>query len=237
MAQGALSLHTAVIRSQKMQTTFSKREAFKFGWETFKKHAALLIGVTVLMCAVQIFLSSIAGESRGVVSFLLNIISIAVSVVMGIGFIRILLSIVGGQLADWRMLFSSANGPLLGRYIGMSILSMIVVGVGFILLVIPGIIASIALCFAAYIVIEQGSGPVEALKESAALTKGHRWNLFLFGILAGLLNVAGAILFGIGLVVTIPVTALAATYIYTKFRDASVPGPVMSAVPEIAPVV
>jgi len=60
---------------------------------------------------------------------------------------------------------------------------------GFLLLIIPGIIIAIALCVAipAYVA-ESRTGIIGALKRSWALTENHRWAILLIFILVGILG-------------------------------------------------
>jgi hypothetical protein len=63
-----------------------------------------------------------------------------------------------------------------------------------------------------------GSGITDSLRRSAKLTHGVKWQLLGFTILAALLNIVGAILFFVGLLVTVPVTMLAFAHIYDKLH-------------------
>jgi len=59
-------------------------------------------------------------------------------------------------------------------------------------------------------------GPIASMKESYAITKGRFWKLLGFWIVIGLFNLLGLIPFGIGLLVTVPVSALASIYVYRE---------------------
>ena len=100
------------------------------------------------------------------------------------------------------------------RYLGSSILVMLIEIIGFVLLVIPGIIASVFLLFVPFIVIERGTGPIEAVKASFEMVKGHFWGVFLFMLAALAVNIVGMMLFGVGLLLTIPVTVIAIAHLY-----------------------
>jgi hypothetical protein len=63
----------------------------------------------------------------------------------------------------------------LGSTVGMAILYGLAIVVGLILLVIPGIILSISLCLAFYLVALENKGAVDSLKSSHALVKGYWW--------------------------------------------------------------
>jgi uncharacterized membrane protein len=72
--------------------------------------------------------------------------------------------------------------PLIITYLMAGILYGAIILGGFILLVVPGIVWMIKYSFYDLIIIDTGCGPLEALSESGKLTYGHKWKLFLFGI-------------------------------------------------------
>lgn len=72
--------------------------------------------------------------------------------------------------------------------------------------------------FAQYRLIDVGSDFWNSIKDSFELGKGNRALLFKFLILAFLLNMAGAMLVGIGLLITIPITSLTLANIYDKLK-------------------
>lgn len=51
------------------------------------------------------------------------------------------------------------------------------------------------------------------------MTKGHKGWLFGFAIVLGLLNIAGFLAFGVGLLFTIPITIMAQIYVYRQLED------------------
>ena len=83
-------------------------------------------------------------------------------------------------------------------------------------MIVPGIIWAIKFQFFSYFIVDKEVGPIEALKKSAAITKGAKWDLFVFGALLGLINLAGALCVVVGLFATIPTTMVAIAFIYRK---------------------
>jgi uncharacterized membrane protein len=77
------------------------------------------------------------------------------------------------------------------------------------------------LLFVKFIVVDRKMGPIEALKESVRMTKGHRMTLFLLVLLIAVINIIGAILLLVPLLVTIPVSTLAMVYAYRKIGHAA----------------
>jgi uncharacterized membrane protein len=86
--------------------------------------------------------------------------------------------------------------------------------VGFILLIIPGIYVAIRFGTLPYVFVDQKLGWKEALKESSRLSEGYRWNLFGFALLLVAINILGALLLLVGLLVSIPVSFIAAAMMY-----------------------
>lgn len=85
---------------------------------------------------------------------------------------------------------------------------------GYILLVIPGIIWTLKYQFVPYLVADKEMDAKEAFEYSARMTDGWKMKLFFYGIGLMLVNLAGALLFGIGLIITIPITYLFSFVIY-----------------------
>ena len=130
------------------------------------------------------------------------------------GLIKIALRFCDKEKGEFAELFSCF--PLFFKYLFGSILCMLIVLGGMILLIIPGIIWSIKFQFFTYFIIDKGLGPIEALKRSSAITKGAKWDLFIFGLLLGLINLLGALCLLVGLFATIPTTIVAMAFVYRK---------------------
>jgi uncharacterized membrane protein len=89
-------------------------------------------------------------------------------------------------------------------------------------LIIPGIIWGMMYVFTPFIVIDRGMKPFEALRESRRITNGHKWQLLLFFLVLGGVNILGALCILIGLLVTVPISGLATVYAYRYLeREAS----------------
>jgi len=95
-----------------------------------------------------------------------------------------------------------------------SLLVGIIVVIGFILLIVPGIIFACKLAFTPYLVVDRKMEVIEAVKESWRMTNGHAWKVFLIGLLAIPINIAGLICFGVGVIITGMWTNLALASLY-----------------------
>ncbi|MGQ0569421.1 MAG: DUF975 family protein [Armatimonadota bacterium] len=90
------------------------------------------------------------------------------------------------------------------------------VAVGFVLLIIPGIILAARLSLYGFLMVDKGLGPRAALTRSAELTQGAVWDLFVFGLLLFGIVVLGALALFVGLFVALPTILMASAYVYRK---------------------
>jgi len=193
--------------------SFSKTEALRAGWDRFKERPLFLVGLFLITTFISTITENLAlAVQSTTASSALNVLDFVIQIVIGMGLTLILLRVYDRVETDYSDLVEPLY--LFWKYLSMTVLSLVVVSVGFLLFVIPGIIASIALAFASYLIIDRDLKPVEAMKKSMEITHGHRWNLLLFLLTLALFNVLGALFFGVGLLVTIPVSALATVHVY-----------------------
>ena len=210
---------------------FSAGEAIKFGFNFFKANIGTFteLGITLLLLFI---LGGIIGfllkKTNITTNITINIIWLLVSIylqtVVQIGFTKIILELYDGRSLTLSYLYSLY--PLTLRYIGASILYGLMSLIGYVLLIIPGIIWSIKFGFYSYLIVDKNAGLIDSLKKSSALTQGVKMNLFLFYILLFLLNTVGLLalvigligllVWGIGLLVSIPTTIMATVYVYRK---------------------
>lgn len=190
--------------------TIRVKELISFGWAIFKKEPWKLVGVFALALAVSMTSSYLFGaEGAG---FVLWLVDYVVQLVISLGMVAIVLK--AHDAVEHIALTDAWRPEKLITYAIVTILAGIITLIGFVLLIVPGVIATISFMFAPYIVLSTNKGPIEALKESYALAKGKRWPLFLFLLAAVGLNIIGALLVGVGLLVTIPVTMIAIAHAY-----------------------
>lgn len=197
---------------------FSGSACIRFGWETFKKRPWFFIGAFLLYLVASWAINFVSGFIVGVDSNHVtgNVVSAVVSFlldsILGIALIMFTLRIVDSPET---VTINDAWPPRnYWHYVLVSFLTMLIVGIGIVLLIVPGIIFSLMFMFGGYLVVDRGLTAVDGLKESARITKGHKWQLLGLVLLGALLNVLGAIALIIGLLVTVPVTMLAFAHAY-----------------------
>ena len=85
-----------------------------------------------------------------------------------------------------------------------AVLANILVGaiviIGFVLLIVPGIIFLCKLAFTPYLVVDRKMAVIEAVKESWRMTNGHAWTVFLILLLAIPISVVGLLCLIVGII-------------------------------------
>ncbi|MEX0987129.1 MAG: glycerophosphoryl diester phosphodiesterase membrane domain-containing protein [Bacteroidales bacterium] len=79
----------------------------------------------------------------------------------------------------------------------------LIIGIGIIMLIVPGIIFACRLAFVPYLVIDREMEVTEALTRSWEMTKGHGWQIFLMGILAFFIAILGLIVLFFGVIISL----------------------------------
>ncbi len=211
---------------------FSATDAIGYGWKAFTAN----IGPLALIGLVLIVASGLSNWlSRGFDNWLLSItgsvLSFFISLVIGLGLIRAALAILDGGRPSVEQLVSTKD---IGPYFIASLLVALAVTVGLLLCVIPGLIAGFLLQFYGYAIIDRKSDsvttapqstPTGAIRASFEVVAANVGPLILLAVLCFLLNVAGALLCGVGLLVTIPVTAIAVAYAWRYFSGGRIAAP------------
>ncbi|MBP9771778.1 MAG: hypothetical protein KBD16_02535 [Candidatus Pacebacteria bacterium] len=197
--------------------SFSKKEALRFGWNTFKARPWIFIGAAALLMVISMIFNKLTQGREDILTFVIAIVGTLVQWWLFIGFTRMTLHAHAGTPVVFKTLFGESWKTLL-QYAIIAVLSGILVGIGLVLLVVPGIIVYTMIALAPFFLLERGMKGIDAMKESRRVTEGHRMNLFLFVLILAALNILGALALWVGLLVTIPVSLLAFVYVFKQIE-------------------
>jgi uncharacterized membrane protein len=189
---------------------FSKGEAIKFGWSTTIDNLGLFVVAILIMLVIQM-MPVLLTQSAVVM-----IVGTLLGMVVTMGIMRMVLRFVDGDRGELVDLF--ATFPLLVNYVIATILVSIIVMIGMVFFIIPGIFFGIRLQMYTWAIVDKQVGPLEALQLSWDMTRGSAWNLILLGLLLGLINMLGLLAIGIGMVVTGPLAMIATGYVYRQLE-------------------
>jgi uncharacterized membrane protein len=96
----------------------------------------------------------------------------------------------------------------------LGVVSGILIGIGFILLIIPGIYLIVSYLFALMFVVDRGLDFWPAMETSRRSVQTRWFKIFTLFLLLVLLNLGGALLLGVGLLVSVPLTHCILTVAY-----------------------
>lgn len=208
---------------------FSIREAIGFGWAVARRN----VGFFLLMFVVTSIVDGIPGKIQAatmehypLVSLVAGVAAIAVALVTNVGWTKIVLRFADGERPTHADLY--AHYRLAFNYGLVNLLYALSVMAGFLLFVIPALLALVRYSLCGFLVVDRGMGPLEAMRKSAELTRGVRWRLFLAGLAVIGIVMLGAMALVIGLLWAIPTATVAIAYIYRRLlapEAAAVPAP------------
>jgi hypothetical protein len=97
----------------------------------------------------------------------------------------------------------------------------VIVGLGIVMLVVPGIIFACRLAFVPYLVVDREMDVMDALRVSWDMTRGHGWQIFFMGFLAFFIVIGGLICLFVGVFISLMwiSAAFAAIYHAVELKD------------------
>jgi uncharacterized membrane protein len=84
-----------------------------------------------------------------------------------------------------------------------NIVVAVIIGLGIVMLIVPGIIFACRLAFVPYLVIDRQMDVMEALRVSWDMTRGYGWQIFFMGFLAIFIVIGGLLLVFVGVFISI----------------------------------
>ena len=214
--------------------------------DTYSATARVLLpGALVVFLPVALVAAAAAGSAGG--GLLAALVAFVASVWFAGMVARTVQDVQDGRVdASLGELFSSVT-PVLGQLMLLGIVAGVAIGVGLVLLIVPGLILLTIWAVATPVVVIEERGALEALGRSRELVRGNGWTVFgvIVSIFAGLF-VLSAVVGSIGAVgdsfalqfvvqlalnvAVAPVSALAITVLYFALTGAE-PAPVAASAP------
>ncbi|MEC8335343.1 MAG: hypothetical protein VXZ86_01100 [Bacteroidota bacterium] len=180
-------------------------------WDALNSKWLLAIGLVLL----HGILNSVIGS----VGFGLG--TLALSGALSFGLSRTMVLIYRGHTPQFEMYFDGFK-HFLPTLVAFLLVSVIVL-VGFVLLIIPGIIAAIGLSQTFYVLQDRPElGAEGAIRESWRLTwtNGNMLKVFFMSVLSALVALGGLLVLGVGLLFAIPLVSVMAGGLYEELRVA-----------------
>jgi hypothetical protein len=208
----------------------SIRHAFDFAWPIFKKRFGLLTAVllTILGAWIVLEIVVIAGQRFGILLWtVMHLAFLIFAAGVELGLLQICRALSDGKVPVFADTF--AHLPLGPKFLAAQILYLLIVVIGLLLLVVPGVYLGVRYALFGFCFTDGETDLLRCFQQSALLSKGA--TIALLRILAALLvlNALGASLLALGLFITVPLSVLIMTDVY---RQLATPPPTdRSAIP------
>lgn len=185
------------------------------GWELFKKNAGGYIGFTIVL----VLLGLVVNRIDAAASPLGTVINLVVTGPLFAGWYIVAFKQLRNRLPEFADFFKGFNNFL--PFFLVYLVTGILIGLGFILFIIPGIYLAVAYMFSMPFAVAQRMDFWSAMEASRKLITKNWFSFFGFSLLLFLINLGGALLLGVGLLVTIPLSACAVAAAYADIVGVS----------------
>ena len=212
------------------RSPLSVGDAISYGWKGFTANVGsiLLIVLVVVLVGFGLNVLGVLFDNQ-FVQFIFSLIGSIVGFVLALGLIRAALTITDGQKPNVGQLFQG-DGVL--QYI----IAAVVLGVGFSVLNFVGAITILLLPvtfvvtlvlgffvqFFGYAILDENVGAFDGIRRSFVVVKDNLGDLILLWLAAVVINIGGALLCGVGLLATLPLTAIAWAYAWRRITNGPV---------------
>lgn len=228
---------------------FSVGDAITYGWNKFTQNLGpLLISmiifwvIGIVLYVVQIAISAAMSPSADCYTAYdgrLVCTNINAGIAAGALFFSLVFALIGacfsyfvqatfvraGLLATRGEKIEIASIMSFERF-GAVFVALLLVGIGtfigLILCILPGIAFAIFASFTLFFVIDKQVGAVDGIKASFSFVKDNFGPIILLELLLLVINVVAALCFGIGLIITVPLSVIAQAYAYRKLQGEEV---------------
>jgi uncharacterized membrane protein len=197
-------------------------------WPIYKANLLLIVG----SFAIYVLLSGSLGPLGGRFG---SLISFVITGPLAVGLLAIMLRLLRGEETDFPDLLLGFKE--FGRAFGVYVMTVLLVIVGTLLLIVPGIIVAVGLWPALFLVYDDDRPVIDTLQRAWDLTRGHRWPLFILGLVLLLVTIAGVLALGIGVFFTGAFAVLVASAAYEELALSAGVGRLAEPEPEAEPLI
>jgi hypothetical protein len=167
-------------------------------FETYRAHAGPLLGGAVIVIGIAGIINGLLGMTGSLGLVLVGVLIGLAASFLYTGYVVKLVQDVRDGRRDFSVgeLFSHA-APYVGTLILNGILAGIAIAIGFVLIIVPGLILLTIWAVIAPSIVVEDKGVFEAFGRSRELVRGNGWNVFGAIVLAFLIVVAVGLVAGI----------------------------------------
>ncbi|HEV2309790.1 MAG TPA: hypothetical protein VGU73_04670 [Acidimicrobiia bacterium] len=191
---------------------FTIADAVTYSWNACWRSFGPMCRVSLVVFVGNVLAYIVAAASQtSVLGTAFTLLALFLDVALVFGLVRASLDVVEGRTP---VLAEAFRPDGYGPYLVASVLFLVGTNLGLILIV-PGIVFAVVFQFYAYVIAEHPQvRAVDALRRSAQITRGARLRLLGLAAVLLFLNLAGAFVCFVGLIVTYAISATALAYVY-----------------------
>ncbi len=205
-----------------METKLQISEVFTTSWKAVKSQIWVLVGLFVGYTILSMIISSFTTPPTPANPYdmqwgrfgIAYLISLIIGGLFMLGYLKNLFQTLDGIEPQFSAYGQQARKIV--TYILTALLYGIIVAVGLIFFIIPGIYFAIRLQFAPAFIVEENTGVIDSLKMSWNITKGNIGQLFLLWLAMMGICLVGFIVLIIGIFVAVPVIYMMYCYTFRK---------------------
>jgi uncharacterized membrane protein len=172
----------------------------------FKLYPGGFVGYALVFFVINVILGNLPMVG--------GLISLAISAPLGAGFYVVSAKLMQRRTPAFQDFFTGFQFfvPL----ILLSVVSAVLIILGFIFLILPGVFLMVCYLFPSMLIIDRRLDFWPAMELSRKTVQAQWFGFFVFVLLLVLINLAGAVALGIGLLISLPVSACAVAAAYAE---------------------
>ncbi|MCF8224689.1 MAG: glycerophosphoryl diester phosphodiesterase membrane domain-containing protein [Bacteroidales bacterium] len=186
----------------------SAGDVYGISWNIMWKSFVGLLAVTIIYCVISGPTAMVQWKADDFSLFLIPLvlfgIGFGIFVAGPIGYSTkwVFLKAVRGESYEIQDMFAVFNRNYWNA-VAANVVVGVIVGIGILMLIFPGIIFACRLAFVPYLVIDREMELTEAMNKSWQMTRGYGWQIFLMGILAFFIVILGLIVLFFGVIISV----------------------------------
>ena len=201
-----------------MEAKFTISEVFKTSWQALKSQiwvlVGLYIGYVILAMIINLLITPQLTSVIGItISYAIGLLLVSI---FSLGYIKNMFQTLDGEEPQFSAYGQQASKVL--TYLVAYVLFMIIISIGLLLVVLPGIYLILRLQFFGAFIVEENAGIIDCFKKSWAITKGQGMNLFILFLTMLGIGIVGVLLLIVGWFIAFPLINIMQCYVFRKLN-------------------
>jgi predicted RNA-binding Zn-ribbon protein involved in translation (DUF1610 family) len=216
--------------SERKPTKIDAGEILSHAWAIYKEQLGLVLGAIVVFWVITLGVAGVQGVIQNVITLtiagqpgrggnpfamgvgvigmtlVVQVINMAVGAYLQAGLHFLLLRVARGEKAEFVDLFS--GGRFFWRFFWGTLLFQIALVLGYLFLIVPGIILSLMFWPVYYVIVDRDTGVIESLRLASEITTGNYMAAFILSLASMGLALLGMAALCVGWIFTIPLAEL-----------------------------